>query len=282
MKTVLAGMKRKGNAPAGVTIRDAFSGKEDQQPDFGVPWLDFGARAYSPALRRWMVPDPLGEKHYGVNPYAYCNGDPVNYVDPEGQKVSAVFNRYTHTLYITDLDHYKKGLPEKYVSAREYQLGGVRDKEGRLIQNQVLVINNVFSGGQIENGKILRDVNDNRQIAIPIATYDIVDNNADTKHRGWFRLERQDNSLFNDKDDVTNRDGYRFHIGGLSWGCVTVDRTQDDAQLIWEVVISILNSTSTTIVSENRGKQWLNPFSKLIYYGTMDVIGEDTIPDKKE
>ena len=66
------------------------------------------ASAYSPALRRWMVPDPLGEKYYGVNPYAYCSGDPVNYVDPEGQKVSAVFNRYTHTLYITDLDHYKK------------------------------------------------------------------------------------------------------------------------------------------------------------------------------
>ena len=127
----------------------------------------------------------------------------MNYVDPEGQKVSAVFNRYTHTLYITDLDHYKKGLPEKFVSAREYQLGGgVRDKEGRLIQNQVLVINNVFSGGQIENGKILRDVNDNRQIAIPIATYDIVDNNADTKLRGWFRLDRQDNSLFNDKDEM--------------------------------------------------------------------------------
>ena len=41
-----------------VTLRDAFSGKEDQQPDFGVPWLDFGARAYSPALRRWMVPAP--------------------------------------------------------------------------------------------------------------------------------------------------------------------------------------------------------------------------------
>ncbi len=33
-----------------VTLRDAFSGKEDQQ-------LDFGAREYSPALRRWMVPD---------------------------------------------------------------------------------------------------------------------------------------------------------------------------------------------------------------------------------
>ena len=77
-------MKRKGNVPAGVTLRDAFSGKEDQQPDFGAPWLDFGARAYSPALRRWMVPDPLGEKYYGVNPYAYCNGDPVNRIDRSG------------------------------------------------------------------------------------------------------------------------------------------------------------------------------------------------------
>ena len=73
LKTVLAGMKRKGNVPAGVTLRDAFSGKEDQQPDFGVPWLDFGARAYSPALRRWMVPDPLGEKYRGIN---LCDRDP--------------------------------------------------------------------------------------------------------------------------------------------------------------------------------------------------------------
>ena len=85
-------MKRKGNAPAGVTLRDAFSGKEDQQPDFGVPWLDFGARAYSPSLRRWMVPDPLGEKYYGVNPYAYCSGDPVNYVDPEGRDIWKVYS----------------------------------------------------------------------------------------------------------------------------------------------------------------------------------------------
>ncbi len=60
---VTAGAFVPGTAPAGVTLRDAFSGKEDQQPDFGVPWLDFGARAYSPALRRWMVPDPLGEKY---------------------------------------------------------------------------------------------------------------------------------------------------------------------------------------------------------------------------
>ncbi len=36
----------------------------------------------APAARRWMVPDPLGEKYPAVNPYAYCAGDPVNYVEP--------------------------------------------------------------------------------------------------------------------------------------------------------------------------------------------------------
>ena len=71
--------------PEGVTLRDRFTGKEDQAPDFAVPYLDFGARQYSPALRRWLVPDPLSEKYYGISPYAYCAGNPVNLVDPDGQ-----------------------------------------------------------------------------------------------------------------------------------------------------------------------------------------------------
>ena len=74
-------------APAGETFRDHFTGKEDQGPDFGTAYTDFGARQYSPALRRWLVPDPLSEKYYGVSPYAYCAGDPVNMVDLDGMKI---------------------------------------------------------------------------------------------------------------------------------------------------------------------------------------------------
>ncbi len=47
-------------------------------------FFDFGVRHYSPALTRWLTPDPLSEKYYGRSPYAYCNGDPVNLVDPNG------------------------------------------------------------------------------------------------------------------------------------------------------------------------------------------------------
>ena len=74
-------------APAGETFRDHFTGKEDQDPDFGTAYTDFGARQYSPALRRWLVPDPLSEKYYGISPYAYCAGDPVNLVDPDGRVI---------------------------------------------------------------------------------------------------------------------------------------------------------------------------------------------------
>ena len=71
--------------PAGETLRDHFTGKEDQGPDFGLPYTDFGARHYSPALRRWLVPDPLAEEYYDVSPFVYCDGNPVMMVDEDGK-----------------------------------------------------------------------------------------------------------------------------------------------------------------------------------------------------
>lgn len=44
---------------------------------------NFGARWYDPALGRFLSPDPLGFVD-GPNRYAYCVGDPVNFVDPWG------------------------------------------------------------------------------------------------------------------------------------------------------------------------------------------------------
>ena len=67
-----------------VSLRDGFTGQEDQLPDFSIGYSDFGARQYSPSLSRWLVPDPMGEKYYDVSPYAYCAGNPVNMVDPDG------------------------------------------------------------------------------------------------------------------------------------------------------------------------------------------------------
>ncbi|MNE25221.1 hypothetical protein D3C80_1185430 [compost metagenome] len=48
--------------------------------------LGNGHRFYSPRLRRFIRPDslsPFGKG--GLNAYAYCQGDPVNFVDPSGR-----------------------------------------------------------------------------------------------------------------------------------------------------------------------------------------------------
>lgn len=71
--------------PFGITLRDGYTGKENQNLDFSTNYTDFGARQYNPALRRWMTPDPLSEKYYGISPYAFCNNNPVNFVDPDGE-----------------------------------------------------------------------------------------------------------------------------------------------------------------------------------------------------
>ncbi|WP_367598358.1 RHS repeat-associated core domain-containing protein [Pseudomonas fulva] len=48
--------------------------------------LGNGHRFYSPTLMRFISPDSLSPfGRGGANTYAYCKGNPVNYVDPSGQ-----------------------------------------------------------------------------------------------------------------------------------------------------------------------------------------------------
>ena len=73
-----------------------FSGKE-RLDRAGLSLYDFGARWYNPATPAWTTPDPMAEKYYDFSPYAYCAGDPVNLVDPDGQIIHLA-------------DNYKQGI----------------------------------------------------------------------------------------------------------------------------------------------------------------------------
>ncbi|WP_085717411.1 RHS repeat domain-containing protein [Pseudomonas sp. B28(2017)] len=75
-----------GHRPAegGLFSLSGFNG-EQLDPLTGLYLLGNGYRAYSPALMRFHCPDsmsPFGAG--GLNPYAYCLGDPINRVDPTG------------------------------------------------------------------------------------------------------------------------------------------------------------------------------------------------------
>ncbi|HDG1679216.1 TPA: RHS repeat-associated core domain-containing protein [Kluyvera ascorbata] len=62
----------------------AFNGQV-RDPVTGYYHLGSGYRAYNPELMRFNTPDswsPFGEG--GINPYAYCRNDPINFIDPTG------------------------------------------------------------------------------------------------------------------------------------------------------------------------------------------------------
>ena len=56
----------------------------------GYDTYDFDARMYYPALCRFMTMDPLCEKYYATSPYAYCNNNPVKYIDLNGDSVTVL------------------------------------------------------------------------------------------------------------------------------------------------------------------------------------------------
>ena len=82
-----------------------------------------------------------------------------------------------------------------------------------------------------------------------------------------------DNSRYNDKDDTSGRSGFRLHLGTVSYGCVTINKDQNNSNKMWSVLSGIMGRTSSTRVKEKRGRQWLNPLSQRTWYGKMVVIG---------
>lgn len=61
-----------------------FLGKELDRMH-GLDWFDLGARSYDAKVASFTSVDPLSEKYYHISPYAYCAGDPVNRIDPDGR-----------------------------------------------------------------------------------------------------------------------------------------------------------------------------------------------------
>lgn len=68
------------------TQRFKYNGKELNQHSY-MMWYDYGARQSAPLLGRFTSMDQLCESYYPFSPYAYCVGNPVRFVDPDGGKV---------------------------------------------------------------------------------------------------------------------------------------------------------------------------------------------------
>ena len=130
------------------TNRFRYNSKEEQFR-FGTPYIDYGARQYDPILGCWFAQDPLSEKYYGISPYAFCAGNPVKYLDPDGRFVWAIpiaeLLIYTAATTVGSLAIYKLSRHEssKYSPGWKHQEGEDKKKKSDLDKAQLNVQNSI-------------------------------------------------------------------------------------------------------------------------------------------
>ena len=71
--------------------RFKYCGKELDKMH-GLDWYDSSARYYDHVLGRFHQMDPMAEKYYSWSPYAYCENNPISFIDPKGKLIKFAEN----------------------------------------------------------------------------------------------------------------------------------------------------------------------------------------------
>ena len=260
----------------------------------------YGARYYDPRLSLWMSVDPIsnydprnsenyldGEHNDGVynfrnlNPYMYCYQSPITLLDPDGKQVYAVFNKASGKLaIIPDVSKINKRLPSKFVDALTFSKLTKADM-GKY--NYGILVKGVFTGGHSENGQIVHNGN-SKEKEISAGMYNILENKGNTnpEHDLFFVLDPIDNCQYDKIDDRPGeindqgekRDGYNLHPGNVSWGCVTICKSNtlspEEREQEWKIIHDAISRTKTEKVPDNRGFHKYYP-GKQIKFGILKV-----------
>ena len=191
-----------------------YSSKELDREN-GLDWYDFSARMYDPMLPQFDGVDKWAEIDYHTSPYAYCGGNPINYIDPSGNvRISkrlqqrhpqlAVYLKSLPSIWKSKDQHFKtsflkhSGLSEKqFIKMLSWGKGpkiGVKDLEGQM--GHTLQLTTTYrdnKGRKIPSSEKTTNTKDNygNNIYLNKLVVDLFEtamNSADTNKKGAFTL----------------------------------------------------------------------------------------------
>ena len=127
-------------------LRDAFKAtwrKKELDRMHGLNWYDSSARYDDHVLGRFHQIDPLAEKYYSWSPYAYCQGNPVRYVDNDGREIWIYY-------------HDENGSLQSF----QYSIGmtcNVKNSTAQTIVNNLNTMSDNPKGFEVVNAILLSD-----------------------------------------------------------------------------------------------------------------------------
>jgi len=202
-------------------------------------------RMYDPAIGRYDQSDPLELYGGSHTTFSYAASNPNSFSDSLGLAVNVTINTKTGIITVTDTTTNQ--------SASAFGFTGSHDPQAT-------------------------DPMPWRETALPNGTYWLTQNvgPANDAHADWYSvLEQKDNVDDSFNDNGTTRHGARFHSGGFSWGCVTVDKYKDSGNKNWQAIQQLIQNTSTTQIMYNPGSRWYQLWSQpaipITVYGTVTV-----------
>jgi RHS repeat-associated protein len=136
-------------APASVNTRAGFNGQVQEQMTQSY-LLGNGYRIYAAVMRRFYSPDDLSPfDEGGLNAYAYCAAEPINYSDPSGHALS--FSGFLKRIGVmkrtgrTAAAAMTKGVPGRATGASPSVVGKGSGKVGSTLQTNKTNVNQMVS-----------------------------------------------------------------------------------------------------------------------------------------
>jgi RHS repeat-associated protein len=204
------------------TNRYLREGKE-YVSDFDWNKYDYSARYYDPYIARFLNTDPMVENYYGISPYMFVAGNPINLIDPTGMMLDWIENKETKEVEWRPEVTKESETPEGYnYIGKSYK--GLEVLEYRKVEYQPTFGSKPFGveitlGYKGEDGKYqwVQTINTNDPMDSRGSSY--VDKESGRKDNTSYYYAPGDNSFLNKNGyDATFYDKpYRYATKNTDW-----------------------------------------------------------------